>query len=118
MPSPGAEAAPPPAIHEAGIYRIRVTGRLGPEWANRLEGLSVEAARGADGEWRTVLTGTVTDHAALMGTLDRLALHGARLLEVRCLGTADLEESNDSVRGSAGHRRETAVGNGAARRPQ
>jgi len=77
-----------PALHEPGYYRVRVAGRLGPEWRERWEGVTVDARPGPVGEgWTSELQGQLADHSALMGVLDQLALVGARLLEVECLGT-------------------------------
>lgn len=50
------------------FYEIRVEGRLGPEWADWFEGLTITPA--PDGT--TLLTGPVPDQAALHGHLARV----------------------------------------------
>jgi len=76
-----------PGLHEAAVYRIRVAGRLGPKWVNRVEGMQI-VFRGA-GVHRTVteLTGTVADQAALQGLLDLLYARGCVLLGMDLLST-------------------------------
>jgi hypothetical protein len=59
-------------------YRIRVQGRLGPEWAVCFEGLTLS--------WptpdQTLLTGKIVDQAALHGILNTIRDLGLPLLEV------------------------------------
>jgi hypothetical protein len=59
-------------------YRIRVHGRLGPEWAVWFEGLTLS--------WQepdqTVLSGQIVDQAALHGILNTIRDLGLPLLEV------------------------------------
>lgn len=50
------------------FYEIRVEGRLGPEWAEWFEGLTITP--GPDGT--TLLAGPVPDQAALHGHLARV----------------------------------------------
>lgn len=50
------------------FYEIRVEGRLGPEWADWFEGMTVTP--GPDGT--TLLAGRVPDQAALHGHLARV----------------------------------------------
>jgi hypothetical protein len=72
-------------IQEPGVYRIRVAGRLGPGWADRVGGMEIrvreEGARGPV----TELSGTVVDQAALQGLLDQLYARGYALLGVELL---------------------------------
>ena len=62
-------------------YRIRVQGRLGPEWSAWFGGLSLSWQEPG----QTVLVGQVVDQAALYGLLDSLRDLGLPLLEVRRL---------------------------------
>ena len=71
-------------------YRIRVQGRLGPEWAVSFGGLTPN--------WQepdqTVFTGQIADQAALHGILNTIRDLGLPLLEVQRLpseesGTTD-----------------------------
>jgi hypothetical protein len=49
-------------------YEIRIQGRLDPRWAARFDGLSMRH----DADGTTVLSGLVTDQAALHGLLSRI----------------------------------------------
>ncbi len=60
------------------IYHIRVKGSLDPKWADWFEGF-VMVSR-TDGE--TLLSGTVTDQAALHGVLNKINSLGLALLLV------------------------------------
>jgi hypothetical protein len=59
-------------------YRIRVQGRLGPEWSAWFGGLAIS--------WQepdqTILVGPVVDQAALHGILNSIRDQGLPLLEV------------------------------------
>jgi hypothetical protein len=76
---------PFPAVFDPGSYRIRVAGRLGPEWADRFGGLEILVDEaGARGPVTEILT-RVADQAALQGLLDQLYARGHVLLSVECL---------------------------------
>lgn len=61
-----------------GWYEIRVTGRLGPRWAARLDGMSLIP----QGDGTTLIEGRVTDQAALHGLLRTLGDLGLPLVSV------------------------------------
>ena len=76
---------PFPAVFDPGSYRIRVSGRLGPEWADRFGGLEILVDEaGARGPVTEILA-RVADQAALQGLLDQLYARGHVLLSVECL---------------------------------
>lgn len=75
-----------PKRHEPGIYRIRVVGRLGPEWGERLDGIELASTRQADGTVTTDLTAQLADQAALVGLVEQLAAVGASLLQLELMG--------------------------------
>jgi len=89
---------PSPKCHEPGVYRVRVVGRLGPEWGDRFDGVELVSSRHADGTVTTELTGPFADQAALVGLIEQLAAVGARLLHLELVravpaaGTAASEE--------------------------
>jgi hypothetical protein len=60
------------------FYEIRVKGHLGPSWSETFDGLQLTLTR--DGE--TVLTGAVTDQAALHGLLARIRDLNVTLISV------------------------------------
>jgi hypothetical protein len=60
------------------IIRIRVKGRLGPEWSTWFDGLTVQTLPGGD----SVLTGPLPDQAALHGILLKVRNLGLELLSL------------------------------------
>ena len=58
-------------------YEIRVEGRLAPRWAAWFDGMSLTSADGT-----TVISGPVTDQAALHGLLQKLRDVGLPLVSV------------------------------------
>jgi len=67
-------------VHPA-YYRIRVTGRLSPEWSDFLQGLEVQIIE-ENNKAFTVLTGQLRDQAALMGVLQHLYNCGIQVISV------------------------------------
>ena len=53
---------------QPATYRIRIQGRLDPQWSDWFDGFAVEAEPGD----RTLLTGRVADQPALHGILAKL----------------------------------------------
>lgn len=62
-------------------YEICVEGILGTQWSDWFAGMHI---RDHD-NGRTIITGPVTDHAALHGLLERISELGLRLVSVRRL---------------------------------
>lgn len=62
-------------------YEIRVAGHLSPQWADWFEGLTITLEENGD----TLLTGPVTDQAALHGLLKKVHNLGLSLLSVNQL---------------------------------
>ena len=63
---------------EPGLYEIRIRGHLTDEWANWFGGLAITL----EDNGHTLLTGPVTDQAALHGLLRRIRDLGLPLLSV------------------------------------
>ena len=78
-----------PSMEQPARYRIRVRGRLDPEWKDRLEGLDIYNLQRDDGHAETVLEGELMDQSALAGVL--AALHNLHLpvISADCLGGAE-----------------------------
>jgi hypothetical protein len=75
------------------VYEIRFKGYLNRRRAQMFEGL--EMVQGPDGE--TVLTGPVTDQAALYGILNRICDLGVPLLSVRRLSAEEANGGQDAA---------------------
>ncbi len=84
-----ARTNPHSLISRSALYRIRVAGRLGPEWAERLGGLTLASRTAQDVGTITELCGHLPDQAALMGVLAQLYGTGAPLLSVEWLPASD-----------------------------
>jgi len=88
-----ARTSPHSLIARSALYRIRVAGRLGPEWAERL-GLTMSSHIVQDMGTITELCGPLPDQAALMGVLAHLYGTGAPLLSVEWLPAGDGHQAN------------------------
>ena len=73
--------------NEPIVHAIRLKGHLGREWAGRFEGLTITLEENGD----TLLTGPVSDQAALYGLLKKVRDLGIPLLAVNRIepGQAD-----------------------------
>jgi hypothetical protein len=60
------------------VYQIRIKGHLGHQWKDWFEGLSISLKGNGD----TLITGPVTDQAALHGLLKKVRDLGAPLISV------------------------------------
>lgn len=60
------------------IYRIRIKGHLGRQWADRFEEMSITL----EDDGNTLLTGPLVDQAALHGLLRKIRDLGIALLSV------------------------------------
>ena len=67
------------AFDERAVYQIRVKGNLDLKWSDWFDGFTI-CPRAND---ETLLTGPVTDQAALHGLLAKIAGLGLPLLSVR-----------------------------------
>ncbi len=69
------------------VYQIRVEGHLGQQWMDWFDGLTITLEEDGD----TLLTGPVTDQAALYGLLKKVRDLGMQLVSVSLLeyGQAD-----------------------------
>jgi len=73
------------AFDNPATYRVLVSGHVGSNWSDRMEGMSIGRLADADGPVITVLEGELIDQAALAGVLrTRYDMHLA-VLAVECL---------------------------------
>ena len=70
---------------EGSVYRIRIEGRLGAHWSDRLSGMRLVVHETRRGSAATELTGRLVDQAALIGVIDQLYNLGATLVVVERL---------------------------------
>lgn len=74
-------------------YRITIQGRLGSEWSDWFEGMTLSTLADSEGT-RTILTGPVHDQAALHGLLNKLYGLGLPLLAIDCLEVSPANNKN------------------------
>lgn len=74
------------------VYQIRVKGHLGLQWSAWFEGLAITLEEDGD----TLLTGPVTDQAALHGLLRKVRDLGLPLLSVQSIETAQTDAPSDN----------------------
>jgi len=72
---------------EGSVYRIRIEGRLGAHWSERLSGMRIVVHETEGENAATELTGGLADQAALIGVIDQLYTLGAKLVAVERLQT-------------------------------
>ena len=74
---------------EPAVYQIMVQGNLSPDWPDRLRGMDVEVKYGKDRHPVSILTGKISDQAALAGILK--SLYEAHLPVINVINLGDLE---------------------------
>jgi len=79
----------PHKYHSATNYRIKLKGRLDPKWSDWFEQMAFSTECG-----NTILTGSVTDQAALHGLLIRIRDLNLTLLSVERIEPAHPEKHN------------------------
>lgn len=84
QPYPNADSSQPM------VYRIRLKGHLGAQWAASFGGLTLTLEENGD----TLLTGPVTDQAALYGLLRKVRDLGLPLLAVTRLESGQTNASD------------------------
>ena len=73
-------------MESKGVYQIVVQGKIPPDWCDRLGGMRLTRYREESPEvYISVLTGELTDQAALIGIINFLYDIGFPLLAVRRL---------------------------------
>ncbi len=72
------ESGPERVPDQPAVYRIRVRGHLGSQWADWFEGLAITL----EDDGSTLLSGSVIDQAALHGILKKIRDLGMPLLSV------------------------------------
>jgi len=70
----------------AAVYRIEVAGRIAAERADWFDGLALTIKTTSEGGAITVLSGWLSDQAALFGVLSRIRDLGLRLISVNATG--------------------------------
>ena len=78
--------------NEPSSYQIRLKGHLGPQWAAYFEGFTLTN----DGNGEALLTGVITDQAALHGVFAKIRDLGLPLLSVNRLASGEASDDADS----------------------
>ena len=76
--------------NEPGYYEIRIKGHLDDQWTGWFEGLTLTFEESGD----TLLTGLVTDQAALQGLLKKVRDLGIPLISVNPVNPGQANEAN------------------------
>ncbi len=74
------------------VYQIRVKGHLDPQWTDWFEGVAITLEEGGD----TLLTGPITDQAALHSLLRKVRDLGIPLVSVNRLEPGPADTSGGS----------------------
>jgi hypothetical protein len=69
-------------LEQPGTYRICVAGRLNAAWAEYFEEMEITESSGPQGSNLTILTGELSDQAAVQGVLQKLYNLGFPLVSV------------------------------------
>ena len=81
---------------EPSLYQIRLKGHLGPRWAAYFDGFTLTNSENGE----ALLTGVITDQAALHGVLAKIRDLGLPLLSVNRLAFGEASDDADSESGS------------------
>ena len=79
--------------NEAGQYEIRIRGHLDDRWANWFEGLTLTQEQNGD----TLISGQVSDQAALFGLLRKVRDAGMHLVSVNRVGAKQADPDSDKT---------------------
>lgn len=83
-----------PKMHGPATYRIRVRGRLGADWSDRVGGMEINEEEGSE-ETHTVLVGRLTDQSSLSGVLNTLHDLQLPIISAECIGNDEKEEDSE-----------------------
>jgi hypothetical protein len=72
-------------MNQPMTYQIKMGGRLDESWSSWFDDMTITVECGDDSRAITVLTGIVSDQAALHGLLSRIRDLGLPLLLVQCI---------------------------------
>lgn len=73
------------SMFRSTVYRIRVAGRLGPEWSELLGGMPLSYKSIEGFGVTTEIKASVVDQAALMGVLQQLYDRHVPVVSVTCI---------------------------------
>lgn len=75
------------AFDKPGTYRIRVRGKVDPDWSDWLGGMQITPHRPEGQKATTELIGPLSDQAALVGVLNALYEMHLSIVSVECLAS-------------------------------
>ena len=73
------------------VYRISVSGRVDPRWADELWGMQITHRIQAPGKTESLLVGRLADQGALNGVLAALYERHLPVISVECLDGGESE---------------------------
>jgi hypothetical protein len=79
-------------MYRPAVYRIRVCGRLGPEWSDIIGAMTVSVTERENREPVTELKGELEDQAALMGLLQHFYACCVPMLSMECIDPSPLKD--------------------------
>jgi len=80
-----------PTMQGPAIYRIRVSGRVAADWADRLWGMQITHPIRSHGKTESILIGRLADQSALNGVLITLYQRHLPVISVECLDGGESE---------------------------
>jgi len=92
-----------PSMNDPGIYRLLVVARLGPEWKERFEGMTIIEQTSSDPRGITELTVPTADQAALLGVLEQLSDMQCALLSVELVSEGHRLDNQPQTRPGEGN---------------
>ena len=87
---------PSAGLFEPATYRISILGTLDKQWSDYCGGMTIEHQSFLDRYPMTILTGQLTDQAALVGVINSLYDMVCPIISVECVEAEQLRISPDS----------------------
>jgi hypothetical protein len=82
--------------HQPVLYQIKLLGRIGDDWSDWFDNMTIDVEDNADGAAITTLTGMLLDQATLYGLLRTASNLGLVLISVNCLAGEPIPGTNQA----------------------
>ena len=70
-------------FHSPATYRVVIKGRLSSDWLDQFSDLDLQITKSEDGEYQSVLQGTLLDQTQLSGILSSIYSMHLPILEIK-----------------------------------